>query len=191
MLFMSDELLLSTPHYKAKEDKGSPCRRDGLAEDSQKPLEVADPAKVFDIPRDMDPPPPRANTKRKAVNFAPDRTGSTGSQRMKTVDTGDPSTEVQGLTQAEKKSEERSAKVTKHVNKWTYSRVHASGTEVKQEQHTVPTRGTKEVQRASPKGLVSASSASEAAGRSNTRGRGKRRSRGKCYPSLALCGFHF
>jgi hypothetical protein len=128
----------------------------------------------------MDPPPPRANVKRKAVNFAPQRTASTGSQRKGSLDTRAPSTEAQTSAQAEKESEERPAKVTKHINKWTYSRVHASGIEVHQEQATaLPTRATMGAQRASPRGLVSASSASEAAGRSNVRGRGKRRSRGK------------
>lgn len=181
MLFMSDELLLATPHHKVKEDKASPSRQEeATAEESKKPLEAADPATIFDIPPDVEPPPTRANTKRKAVNFAPHRTESTGSQRKESLNTRVPSTEVQISTHAEKATEEGPTKVTKHINKWTYSRVHASGIEVPQEQSAAPpTCATRGPQRASPKGLVSASSASEAAGRSNTRGRGKRRSRGK------------
>ena len=58
MLFMSDELLLSTPHHKIKEDKGSPSRQKEVVQDSQKAVDVPDPTKVFDIPRDMVPPPP-------------------------------------------------------------------------------------------------------------------------------------
>jgi hypothetical protein len=181
MLFMSDELLLATPHDKVKEDKASPSRQEeATAEESIKPLEATDPAKVFDIPPDVEPLPTRANTKRKAVNFAPHRTESTGSQRKESPNSGVSSTEVQSSTQVENATEGRPAKVTKRINKWTYSRVHASGIEVQQEQSTAPpTRATRGPQRASPKGLVSASSASEAAGRSNTRGRGKRRSQGK------------
>ncbi|KAJ5380581.1 uncharacterized protein N7496_003009 [Penicillium cataractarum] len=190
MLFMSDELLLSTPHHKIKEDKESPSRQEDVVEDSQKAVDVPDPTKVFDIPRDMDPPPSRANMKRKAVNFAAHRTDNTGSKKKDVAITRIPSTEIQGSAQAEKETEEQPATVTKHINKWTYSRVHASGIEVQQEQPTQPTRptqptvstrATKGVQRASPKGLVSASSASEPGGRSNTRGRGKRRSRGDRY----------
>ena len=178
MLFMSDELLLSTPHHKVKEDKGSPSRQLEAVQDSQQPLEMTDPTRIFDIPKDMDPPARRANTKRKAVNFATQRTQSTES-RKKEVITRVPSNEVRSSTQADKEPDERPAKVTKHINKWTYSRVHASGIEVQHEEPEVPARATKGVQRASPKGLVSASSASEATGRPNTRGRGKRRSRGK------------
>lgn len=178
MLFMSDELLLSTPHHKGKADKESPVPQLEAVQDSQKPLEMTDPAKIFDIPKDMHPPAPRANTKRKAVNFATQRTQSAES-RKKGVITRVHSNEAQSSIQAVKEPEERLAKVTKHINKWTYSRIHASGIEVQQEESTVPARATKGVQRASPKGLVSASSASEATGRPNTRGRGKRRSRGK------------
>ncbi len=181
---MSDELLLPTPHDRAKQDERSPSIHDGVAKDSQKPLEVADPAKVFDIPRDMDPPPPQATAKRKAVNFAPHRKESTGSQKKEDSDSCIPSAAVQSMPQAEKGPEERPAKVTKHINKWTYSRVHASGIEVKQEQSAAPTRAIKNMQRDSPKGLVSASSASVAAGRPNARGRGKRRSRGKDHSSF-------
>ncbi|OKP13138.1 hypothetical protein PENSUB_1238 [Penicillium subrubescens] len=184
MLFMSDELLLATPHHKVNEDKACPSRQEeATTEESKKPLEVTDPAKVFDIPQDNEPPPTRANTKRKAVNFAPHRTESTESQRKGSLNTRVPSTEVQSSTQAENAenaTEERPTKVTKHINKWTYSRVQASGIEVQQGQFTAPpTRATRGPQRASPKGLVSASSTSEAVGRSNTRGRGKRCSRGK------------
>jgi hypothetical protein len=180
MLFMSDELLLAMPHHKVKEDKESPKHQDqATADESKKPVEIADPAKVFDIPRDTEPPPTRADMKRKAVNFAPQQTESTGSQREESLDARVPSTEVQSSTQADNAPDERPTKVTKHINKWTYSRVHASGIEVQQEQSIAPpTRATRGPQRASPKGLVSASSTSEAAGRSNTRGRGKRRSRG-------------
>lgn len=186
MLFMPDEILLPTPLDKAKEDKWSPSIHEGAAQDSQKPLEVADPAKVFDIPRGMCPLSPRATGKRKAVNFAPHRKESIGSQKKEAIDSGVPSGEVQSVPQAEKEPEERPAKVTKHINKWTYSRVHASGIEVKQEQSTAPTRATKAVHRASPKGIVSASSASDVAARSNARGRGKPRSRGKGHSSVAL-----
>jgi hypothetical protein len=181
MLFMSDELLLSTPHHKIKEDKESPSRQDKAVQDSQKSVDVPDSAKVFDIPRDMDPPPPRANMKRRAVNCAPHRTDSTGSKKSKNGDpviTRTPCTEIQGSTQAGKETEEQFAKVTKHINKRTYSRVHASGIEGRQEEPTVSTRTIEGVQRASPKGLVSASSAREPSGRINSRGRGKRRSRG-------------
>lgn len=178
MLFMSDELLLSTPHHKIKEDKESPSRQDEAAQDSQKAVDVPDPAKVFDIPRDMDPPPPRANMKRRAVNFAPHRTDSTGSKNKDALVTRTPCTGTQGFAQAVKETEEQSAQVTKHITKKTYSRVHALGIESQQEEPTVSARAIEGVQRASPKGLVSASSAREPSGRINSRGRGKRRSRG-------------
>ncbi|KAF3388506.1 hypothetical protein F1880_003864 [Penicillium rolfsii] len=188
MLFMSDELLLATPHHNVEEEKASSSLQiETKAKEIIRPPDVADPAKLSDISPEIRPPPTQANTKRKAVNFAPRRAESNGSQVKNSLNSRVPSTDVQSSTRPENAPEERPAKVTKHINRWTYSRVHASRIEVQKEQSTAPpTRAPRGPQRASPKGVVSASSASEAAGRSNTRGRGKRRSRGSGLAPLVL-----
>ncbi|KAJ5168563.1 uncharacterized protein N7482_004157 [Penicillium canariense] len=134
MLFMSDEFLLSTPLHKGSSNRDSPSRPEDVMNDSQTQPEVVDPAKVFDIPPDIDPPPPRINTKRKAVNFAPRRIEGSGGNTNGAVDAQTTSTEVQNSTRAEKDVEERINKLTKHTHKWTYSRSHASNTQSYAEQ---------------------------------------------------------
>lgn len=74
--------------------------------------------------------------------------------------------------------EERPIKTSRHVHKWTYSRIRTTSTEIQKEQSTGPGAPAINHRRSSPKSLVSASSANHAAGRPNTRSRGKRRSRG-------------
>lgn len=74
--------------------------------------------------------------------------------------------------------ENTTSKVSKHIHKWTYSRVHSTATQLQRQQPTGPARTTVE-RRLSPKGLVSASSAVDAPKRTNSRGRGKGRSRSK------------
>lgn len=123
---------------------------------------------TFNIPEDLDQP--QFTKKRKAVNFEVTRPDDSaveaGSSRR------DPSPGPAG-------QEERPSKTSRHVHKWTYSRIRTTSTEIQQEQSTGPVAGAMTRRRASPKGLVSASSASHAAGRANTRSRGKRRSRGR------------
>lgn len=122
---------------------------------------------TFDIPENLDQP--QFTRKRKAVNFETTRQDDLGAEA---------GSSRQGPSQNPARQEERPSKPSKHVHKWTYSRIRTTSTEIQQEQSTGPGVGDMSHRRVSPKGLVSASSASNAAGRTNTRSRGKRRSRG-------------
>lgn len=107
--------------------------------------------------------------KRKAVNFE-----ATHPEGPVTDAEGPPQESGQGS----RGQEERPTKTSRHVHKWTYSRIRTTPTEIQKEQSTGPGAPAINHRRPSPKSLVSASSASHAAGRPNTRSRGRRRSRG-------------
>ena len=119
---------------------------------------------------------PSPSKKRKGVNFEPPKPTKKGKEPMK----------VQPVaSQPEKEPEEHPKKVSKHIHKWTYSRVHSSATEIEQEQIKVPAHTAKADRSSSPKGLVSASSA-PAVTRPKTRNRGRRRGRGMLTISSAV-----
>lgn len=124
-------------------------------------------------PEDLNPSP---NKKRKGVNFEHPKATKKGKEPMK----------VQPVAgQPEKEPEEHPNKVSKHIHKWTYSRVHSSATEIQQEQIRVPAHTAKADRRSSPKGLFSASSA-PAVTCPKTRNRGRRRGRGMSPISSAV-----
>lgn len=159
MLFMSDECFPVTPFQdeKVKVSQGSPKR--AHTEHPQPAKENA--GNIFDLPRDEDPPKP----KRKEVNFE----DSQPAKRSKQPNKGGSKSDLVAEGQ-----ESPPKKVSKHIHKWTYSRVHSTATEIQQEQSSIPVAGLC----VSPKGLVSASSGNDAGGRGNARNRGRRRSRG-------------
>lgn len=107
--------------------------------------------------------------KRKAVNF--ETTNPEGP-------VADPDGPLQESDQDSRGQEERPTKTSRHVHKWTYSRIRTTSTEIQKEQTTGPGAPAINHRRSSPKSLVSASSASHAPGRPSTRTRGRRRSRG-------------
>ncbi|KAJ6095914.1 hypothetical protein N7486_006660 [Penicillium sp. IBT 16267x] len=116
------------------------------------------------------------NKKRKGFIFEPPQAVEKGKEPMK---------EQPVASQPEKGPEEPPKKVSKHIHKWTYSRVNSSATEIHQEQIRVPVHTAKADPRSSPKGLVSASSA-PAVTRPKTRNRGRRRGRGEQYDARFL-----
>lgn len=159
MLFMSDECFPATPFHEpeAKMPQGSP--KSTIVEKSQPAEENA--GSIFDLPAEVDTPKP----KRKEVNFEHPESPKKSKQPRKA--------EAKSIL-AEKDQDNPPKKVSKHIHKWTYSRVHSTATEIQQEQAVMPVAE----RRASPKGLVSASSGNDARGRGNGRSRGRRRSRG-------------
>lgn len=122
---------------------------------------------TFDIPENLDQP--QFTKKRKAVNFR-----ETYPEALE-PETGDSQQDTGSGVQTQ---EERPNKSSRHVQKWTYSRVRTTSTEIQQERSTGPKVATRGHRQTSPKNLISASSSSVANPRANTRSRGKRRSRG-------------
>lgn len=166
MLLESEELLASaiSPHPTAASEGP---QKTAIAASKKRQAATEGNDSTFDIPENLDHP--QFTKKRKAVNFreAQPETSDTkaGDSRQ---DTGQ-----EGQAQ-----EERPTKTSKHVQKWTYSRVRTTSTEIQQERSTGSEVAARNHRRASPKSLVSASSSSHAKTRTNTRGRGKRHSRG-------------
>ncbi|KAJ5785286.1 uncharacterized protein N7503_010498 [Penicillium pulvis] len=175
MLFMSDDQSHPTPNKgilpdhpldnpKNPEDDSKPQQPD---KDNQKPPVIS--------PEILNPSP---NKKRKGVNFEPPEATKNGKGPMK----------VQPVaSQPENGFEEHPNKASKHIHKWTYSRVHSSATEIQQEQIRVPAHTAKADRRSSPKSLVFANSA-PAISRPRTRNRGRRRGRGEQYDARFLEG---
>lgn len=174
MLFMSDE----------------PCPSNQEENSPQKPSRKAQDVSTYDIENlsqsqrsrqpSMSAPegviPPARTKKRKAVNFKPQKSEN---KKNKASKTNPPESEVQSVTRTIESQVENSPKVSRHTQKWTYSRVHSSSaTHIQKEQTTkVPLRTENTERRSTPKGMVSASS-SQAAARPPTRSRGRRQSRG-------------
>lgn len=165
MLFITDESAAPSPCVKSTKPRPSNTERTIATKDLPRPMK--EDKGVFDIPGNTDQP--HFTRKRKAVNFdaVPFRNNSKA-----TVRTNSGSMQVQGGL------EDHPNKSSKHVHKFTYSRVHTTSTQIQQEQSTGPARLAITERRSSPKGLVSASSGNHPAGKSNTRSRGRRRSRG-------------
>ncbi|KAJ5594927.1 uncharacterized protein N7459_001135 [Penicillium hispanicum] len=95
----------------------------------------------------------QAKGKRKGVNFEPE--GLSNEEEATT-------TSQPASTQPQRDIGEAPSKLSKHVHKWTYSRVHSSATQIQEEQSTAPVHVAAGERRPSPKGLVSASSGRQA-----------------------------
>lgn len=158
MLFMSDEFP-ATPFGDNKSNQ-PPQAAPKLSQDNEAELSKQDPENIFDLRAQVDTPKP----KRKGVNF---ESPPPGKKTKKPAIAQETSAYVEGELEGPKK-------ISKHIHKWTYSRVQSSATEIQQEQSTVSAAE----KRTSPKALVSANSANDTRGRANTRARGRRRSRG-------------
>ncbi|KAJ5671974.1 hypothetical protein N7507_001101 [Penicillium longicatenatum] len=161
MLFMSDDQSPPTPtkettfHYPKNPDNTS---------ELQRPAEVNKEIPLIGSEKLNSSP----NKKRKGVVFDPPQLTNKEKESMK----------VQPVaSEPEKEPEEHPNKVSKHIHKWTYSRVHNLPTETQQEQTRAQAHAAKADRLSTPKGLVSASSAPEAP-RPKTRNRGRRRGRG-------------
>lgn len=167
MLLDSQDVGNPAPSSKMNETS-NPLERTATASSEQKGQSAANEKdSTFDILENLDQP--QFTRKRKAANFEATRAdevvAKAGSSRQNT-------------SQGRPEEEERPSKTSRHIHKWTYSRVRTTSKEIQQEQSTGPGIEVMSRRRVSPKGLVSASSASHAAGRTNTQSRGKRRSRG-------------
>lgn len=173
MLFMSDDQSPSTPSKAIFTDYAidNPENPDNDSEPQQPDQGDKGPALFGSVKLNSSP-----NKKRKGVNFEPTRATKKGKEPMEVPP---------AASQPEKEPEEHPNKVSKHIHKWTYSRVHSSATEIQQEQIRVRAHTAKADRRSSPKGLVSASSA-PAVTRLRTRNRGRRRGRGMLTISSAV-----
>ncbi|KAJ5090154.1 hypothetical protein N7532_008838 [Penicillium argentinense] len=169
MLFMSDEMCPSSPYNVegAKKSVASPEKTSQQGKEPQK--HQVDIAEKIVEPSSKNQSPVRS--KRKAVNFK--------SQKLPTDITEQTSSTKSILTKVEHEPEDRPSKVTKHVHKWTYSRIRSTGPDIQREQSAGPSHVSVVERRTSPKGLVSANSGQKAPTRGAGRGRGKRRSRGR------------
>jgi hypothetical protein len=173
MLLITDES--APPSPTSEKHKPRPSNTELAAAEKELPQPVEVDKGIFDIPDNTGQP--QFTRKRKAVNFdaVPSRNNS-----KTTVRTHSDS------IQAQEGLEDRPNKSSKHVHKFTYSRVHTTSTQIQQEQTTGPARPANGERRTSPKGLVSASSGNHPTGKPNTRSRGKRRSRGMRTALLSL-----
>ncbi|KAJ5928320.1 hypothetical protein N7466_007276 [Penicillium verhagenii] len=169
MLFMSDDQSAPTPIDKSTLqdpplDNSKNAGKDG---GPQKPVsKSADPV-VTPVKLNQS-----TNKKRKGVNFEPVKDTSKATDSM----------DVQpAASQPQKEPEEHPNKVSKHIHKWTYSRIQSSTSEVKQEQISMPSRGATSDRRSSPKALVSASSAPALTQPRTRNTRGRRKGRGQQY----------
>ena len=165
MLFTTDESAAPSPCVKST--KQLPRNAERAIAKNDLPPPMKDDKGVFDIPENTDQP--QFTRKRKAVNFnaVPSRNNSKTTVRTNS-----------GSMQVQRGPEDHPNKSSKHIHKFTYSRVHTTSTQIQQEQSTGPARPAITERRTSPKGLVSASSGNPPAGKPNTRSRGRRRSRG-------------
>jgi hypothetical protein len=166
MLFMSDDQSPATPTKEMTFPNHlfhQPKNLDSTSE-LQRPAELNKYIPLIDSEK-LNPSPSK---KRKGVVFDPPQVTNKGKESMKAQPVA---------SEPEKETEEHPNKVTKHIHKWTYSRVHSLPRETQQEQTRAPAHAAKADRRSTPKGLVSASSAPEAP-RPKTRNRGRRRGRG-------------
>ncbi|KAJ5983567.1 hypothetical protein N7481_005666 [Penicillium waksmanii] len=172
MLFMSDDLCPSSPFNieNAKQSTINPQKEPEEIQTKTAPAPAREMASKPGASPKIHPSPEQP--KRKAVNFKSQAPGEMTARTSSARST---------LTQVQQDIAERPSKMTKHVHKWTYSRVRSSGTEIQHEQAAESTHMPAVEQRTSPKGLVSASSGNKASKRTTSRGRGKRRSRGERY----------
>lgn len=176
MLFMSDDLCPSSPFNvdHAKQPAKNPREDPENIQTERAPARatVSIPGSSPNVHQSPE------QVKRKAVNFKPQSPGKMAARTSSARST---------LTQVQQDIAERPTKMTKHVHKWTYSRVRSSGTDIQHEQPAGPSHMPTVERRTSPKGLVSASSGKKASRRTRTasRGRGKRQSRGKVNQGLS------
>jgi hypothetical protein len=164
MLFITDESAAPSPIAKPTKSPVVKVKSSLAKKDLPRP--VKDETRIFDLPENLDQQ--EANRKRKSIDAdaVPSRKASGHTFRT-----------ISGSMQTAGGPEDHPNKSSKHVHKFTYSRVHTTATKIQQEQFTVPARPPTIERRTSPKGLVSASSGNHPASIPNTRSRGRRRSR--------------
>ncbi|KAJ5173344.1 hypothetical protein N7492_005937 [Penicillium capsulatum] len=166
MLLTSDECFPATPHQRGKAIIG-------LSQNSPKSTCKEQAERAGENTEDVFDQPQRAKPKRKEVNFEA-RQSKKKPKQQKGAETESIPPETISTQRDEGPVPNQ---VSKHVHKWTYSRIHSTSTEIQQEQTSMPVAE----RRASPKGLVSARNGSDARGRGNARSRSRRRSRGERY----------
>ncbi|KAJ5662141.1 uncharacterized protein N7477_009757 [Penicillium maclennaniae] len=168
MLFITDESAPPSPAVKSI--KGPQVNLENTPPAHDVPRSGKDEQRFLDIPGDSGQS--RVHRKRKAVNFDAVPSGKDSKTTTRTNS---------GPLQAQDDVENHRNKSSKHLHKFTYSRVHTTSTRIQQEQSTGPARPSITERSTSPKGLVSASSGVHLASKPNTRSRGRRRSRGEHY----------
>lgn len=170
---MSDDLCPSTVANDVPSPKLSPAKPKDAVNDDEKWVQ---PSKGIDT-LSLSPKKTELSAqdkKRRAVDLKAQQNGNKGKKPAKVQSTGSQAQPV--ASQIRMESEERPTKVSKHTHKWTYSRIQSAGTTVQQEQAMAPLRTSTTERRASPKSLMSASSA-QATTKPKMRAR-RRRSRG-------------
>lgn len=165
MLFITDES--APPSPAGKSSKVPSVNLESAPATHDLPRPVRDDKHLFNIPGNSGQP--QVNKKRKAVNFDAVPSGKDSKATVRTNS---------GSVQAHDDLEDHHKESSKHLHKFTYSRVHTTSTKIQQEQSTGPVRRSITERPTSPKGLVSASSGNHLADKPNTRSRGRRRSRG-------------
>lgn len=168
MLFMSDDPLSVAAFEKEKSNEPQENIRP-FAEDSQMVENGPnDPGAISDNPQSSQRP---TKGKRKGDNLE---------TKCSSINIEDRTNMQHTSIEPQKAMDERPNKVSKHVHKWTYSRVHSSETQIQEEKSAVPAHAAAAPgrKRLSPKGLVSASSGGQTISRPSNRGRGRHRSRG-------------
>ena len=163
MLFMSDEPFSTVPFNRDLSTDIQQITKHTIRDDQAERSSANEPDSLLDGPEES---PRQTRAKRKGVNF-----------ELQCKTDNSIATDLTSM-QPQTTTNERPTKVSKHVHKWTYSRVHSSATQIGEGPSTIPAHAASGERRASPKGLVSASSESKPVIRSNCRGRGRRRSRG-------------
>ncbi|KAJ6008480.1 hypothetical protein N7540_012456 [Penicillium herquei] len=183
MLFMSDELGPSTPLHTFKPKASLKSLENLIDETSNKPHAPKTKDTAVGGSEMLSQSP--KGKKRKAVNFETAKTGRQAKKPIKTQPNGSQDQASANLAQPsgskmEENQEERPAKLSKQVQKWTYSRVRSSATQIQQEEARVPFHALTAGRRPSPPGLISANT-SEVVTRPKTRNRSRRRTRSEKY----------
>ncbi|KAJ5702233.1 hypothetical protein N7488_009781 [Penicillium malachiteum] len=184
MLFMSDELAPSTPRHTFTNHKESLKSLENSIDEvsnkrgapKNKDTAVADLEKLS---------PSSKGKKRKAVNFEATKSGRQAKNPIKNQPSGSQAQASGSLaqpadSQMEENEEEPPAKLTKQVQKWTYSRVRSSATQIQQKEARVPFNTLTAGRRPSPQGLISANT-SQVVTRPKAQNRGRRRTRSEKY----------
>ncbi|KAJ5716147.1 hypothetical protein N7493_008058 [Penicillium malachiteum] len=184
MLFMSDELGPSTPLHPFANPKASLESLENFIDEASNKPDA--PKKKDTAVTDLEKLSQSSKgKKRKAVNFEAAKTGQQAKKPTKTQPSGSQAQTSGKLAQPadshmEENEEEPPAKLTKQVQKWTYSRVRSSATQIQQEEARVPFNALTAGRRPSPQGLISANT-SQVVTRPKARNRTRRRTRNEKY----------
>ncbi|KAJ5720440.1 uncharacterized protein N7483_008374 [Penicillium malachiteum] len=184
MLFMSDELAPSTPLHTFTNPKASLKSVENFVDEtSNKPRALKN--KDTAVAGSEKLSQSSKGKKRKAVNFETAKTGRQAKKPTKTQPSGSQAQASGNLAQPasskmEESQEGRPAKLSKQVQKWTYSRVRSSATQIQQEETRVPFHALAAGRRPSPQGLISANT-SEVVTRPKAQSRSRRRTRSEKY----------